>query len=124
MSVRDDDSMPVRVGSVERTAAAREARIGHEVDMRAQGLGTREEPLPRAVGAQNPALSIVVEVRLQDLVEDLLVHGRVFDRNECLDAAVEVTRHPIGRRYEHERLWRRQSVTVTEADDPGVLQEA
>ena len=92
VSVKDPDPVPVRVGCVERAAAAREARIDHEIDMRALRLCSRQEPLPRAVGAQDPALRIVVEVCLHDLVEDLLVHGRVLDRNECLDAAVSRSR--------------------------------
>jgi hypothetical protein len=45
-SVKDADPVAVGVRSVECAAAAGEARIDHEVDMRALRLCSREEPLP------------------------------------------------------------------------------
>ena len=107
-SVKDSQPVAVRAVAVcmQSAAAARETRIDHEVHMGILRLCPRTETLPRAVGAQNPALSIVVQVCLHDLVEDLLVHGGVFDRNQCFHPAVEVAR-PIGRRDEHRGLRRR-----------------
>src|SRR6516165_12439206 len=95
ISVKDPQPVVMRAVSVQRTAPAREARVGHEINMRTQRLGPGEESLPRAIGAQDPALSVVVKVRLHDLVEDLLVHGRIFDWNQRFDPAVQVSRHPI-----------------------------
>src|ERR1700758_2680071 len=59
--------------------------------MTALALGSGEELLPQTVGAQEPALDVIVEVCLHDLAGDLLVPGRVLDWNERLDAAVEVS---------------------------------
>ena len=99
-------SQPVRVpiASMQRAAPAGEARISHEIEMRARGFGSRTLSLPRIVGVQEPALGVVVKVRLHNLIEDLLVHGRVLDWNQCFDAAIEVSRHPIGRRNENRSI--------------------
>jgi len=43
-----------------------------------------------------PALRLVLEQRDHDLVEDLLMDGRILDRNQRLDPAIEVARHPVG----------------------------
>ena len=100
------DPKPVRLPamSVQRAAPAGEARISHEIEMRARGFGSRTLSLPRIVGVQEPALGVVVKVRLHNLIEDLLVHGRVLDWNQCFDAAIEVSRHPIGRRNENRSI--------------------
>src|SRR5262249_61581892 len=69
-------------GSFERFAAARQAWIGHEVLVRVErllavgGCDTRG----RAVGQERPARFVVLEVGDHDLVEHLLVHGRIMDR--------------------------------------------
>ena len=99
-------SQPVRVpiASMQRAAPAGEARISHEIQMRARGFGSRTLSLPRIVGVQEPALRVVVQIRLHNLIEDLLVHGRVLDWNQCFDAAIEISRHPIGRRNENRSI--------------------
>ena len=107
---------------MERAATAGEARVSLELDVWALPLGSGEEPLPQTVGAQDPALRIVVEVCLHDLVEDLLVHGRVLDRNERLDAAVEVSRSQSADEM-NTRVSRRGAEPGAEAHDPGVLQD-
>ena len=56
-----------------------------------------------------------VQVCLHDLVEDLLVHGGVFDRNQCFHPAVEVA-GPIGRRDEHRGL--RQTSSSSFSTEP------
>ena len=68
-------------------------------------------------------MRVVVEVLLHDLVEDLLVHGCVFDRNQGFDATIEVSRHPIGRRDENRGIGRRQRVAGAKAYDPSVLEK-
>jgi hypothetical protein len=93
-------------GSVECTATAGEARVSHELDVWALPLGSGEEPLPQTVGAQDLVLGVIVEVCLHDLVGDLLVHGRVLDRNERLGAAVEVSRIQSADEM-NTRAWRR-----------------
>src|SRR6516165_3441812 len=78
MSVEDSQPLAVCAVSMQCAAAAREARVGHEIYMGAQRFCPREKALPRAVGTQDPALRIVMEVRLNDLIEDLLMHGRIL----------------------------------------------
>src|SRR5262245_30900373 len=81
-----------RGGFFERFATTRQARIGHEVLMGVEGfLSLRGFYAIRgAIGQQFPALLIVLEVRDHDLVEHLLVHGRVEDRAQDLDTAIKV----------------------------------
>ena len=77
-----------------------------------------------AVGAQIPALRLILEIGDHDLVQHLLMHGRIVDRNQGLDAAVEVARHPVRRGDVDLGLRRRQSMTRAEADDAAMLEEA
>src|SRR5687768_5180704 len=77
----------------------------------------------RAVGAQIPALRLVLEIGAHDLVLHLLMDGRIVDRHHGLDAAVEIARHPVRRRDVDLRLRRGQTVPVTEARDTAVLEE-
>ena len=48
-----------------------------------------------AVAVHFPALLIIIEIGGHDLVEDLAVHRRVFDRYECLDPALQIALHPV-----------------------------
>ena len=50
-----------------------------------------------------PALRPVVELRDHDLVQDLLMGGRIFDRPSA-STPIQVARHPVGRRDEHAAL--------------------
>src|SRR5262245_21108162 len=91
--------------------------------MRTLRLGFRDQPLVIAVGAQRPALSVVMEISLHDLIENLLVHRRVLYRNQSFDPPVEVTRHPISRRDEDQGSRRREPVPRPEAYNSSMLQE-
>ncbi len=108
----------------QRLAAPGQARIGHEIGVGRKPLLVGRDPLVRAVRREAPALQRVAQVGHHDLVEDLPVHGRVLDRHQRLDAAVEIARHPVGRADEHLGLVRGQPVAVAEADDAAVLEEA
>src|SRR5687767_2864317 len=79
-------------GSLHGLASARQAGIRHEILVRVEGLLARagDDPLARARGQYPPALLVVEEVRDHDLVEHLLVHRGVEDRQQHLDAAVEI----------------------------------
>jgi hypothetical protein len=90
--------------------------------MSALALGSGEELLPQTVGAQEPALDVMVEVWLHELAEDLLVHGRVLDWNERLDAAVEVWRIQSADEM-NTRASRPGAEPGAEVHDPGVLQD-
>src|SRR6266436_6741455 len=76
------------------------------------------------VGTHGPALPVILQVGDHDLIEDLLVHCRIFHRTEQFDAPVEVARHPVGRRQEYLRFRRRQRLAVAETDDACMLEEA
>src|SRR6516164_8100112 len=109
-----------------RLATPGQARIGHEIVMCAEflltwaGLGAGRG----AVRQELPALLVVLEVGDHDLVEHLLVHGRVDDRAQNFDAAIQVARHHVGGRDVDRRLWMRQSVTGAETIDAAVFEEA
>src|SRR5499433_4135690 len=111
---------------LQRLAAARQAWIGHEVLVRVErllavgGLDTRG----RTVGQERPALFVVLEVGDHDLLEHLLVYGRIVDRAQRLDSAVEVARHHVGGGDVDRRLGVRQAVAGAEAVDAAVLEEA
>src|SRR5882757_9020107 len=109
----------------ERFATTRQARICHEVLVRVEGLLAlgRSYPIRRAVWQQFPALLVVLEIRYHDLVEHLLVHGRIENRAQHLDAAVEVARHHVGGRDVDRGLGMRQAVARAEAVDAAVLEE-
>src|SRR5258708_20527764 len=77
-----------------------------------------------AVGIEPPALRGVAEVRDHELVEHLTVRGIILDRHQCLDAPIEIPRHPVGGADKQFRLRRGQPLTVAEADDTAVLEKA
>src|SRR5580692_6595431 len=77
----------------------------------------------RTISEKLPALLVVLQIRYHDLIEHLLVHGGIEDRAQRLDAAVEVTRHHVGRRDVDRGLCVRQRVTGAEAIDATMLQE-
>src|SRR4051794_12331180 len=104
-------------------AASRQARIGHEICVRAEGVLINYDAMVDAVGCQVPALRLVLQVGDHDLVEDLLVDRWIFDRHQRFDPAVEVPRHPVRRGNEDLGLRRGQAMAVAEADHPAVLQE-
>ena len=68
--------------------------------------------------------SLSLKIRDHDLVEHLLMHGRIEDRAQRLDAAVEIARHHVGRGDVDRGLRVRQAVAGAEAIDAAVLEEA
>src|SRR3984957_13784207 len=85
--------------------------------------GRRFDAARRTVRQQLPALLVVLEIGHHDLVEHLLVYGRIEDRTQRLDAAVEIARHHVGRRDVYGGFRVRQRVAGTEAIDAAVLEE-
>src|SRR6478735_3888440 len=82
----------LRARLLQRLAAARKARIGHEVGMGVEmflALGG-DYALARSVGQDPVGLLVVDQIGDHDLVENLLVDGRIEDRQHDLDAAVEI----------------------------------
>src|SRR4051794_170946 len=79
----------------ERFATARQARICHEILVGVERFLARRGLYARggAVRQELPTLLVILEVCRHDLTEDLLVHGRIEDRAQHLDAPVEVARH-------------------------------
>ena len=106
----------------ERAAPAGQARIGHEIAVRGERPGTGRDPPVVPVGAQGPALRLVLEVGDHDLLEDLPVHRRVLDRHQRLDAPVHVARQPVGRGDKDLGLGRGQAPPGAEAQDAAVLE--
>src|SRR3954467_12574042 len=83
---------------IERFAPTRQARIGHEIFVgveRLLALGCFYA-IRGAVGQKFPALLIVLEVRHHDLIEHLLVHGRIEDRTQYLYPSIQIARHHVG----------------------------
>src|SRR5947209_16193702 len=76
-----------RRGLFERFATTRQARIGHEILVGVEGFLARCGcyAMPGTVRQELPALLVVLEIGHHDLVEHLLVHGRVEDRAQDLD---------------------------------------
>src|SRR4029077_19895943 len=111
-----------RVPSPQRLTSSGQARTRHKVIS-----GTRAVTIEHALVApgrrQTPALQRITEVRHHDFVQHLAVHSRVFNRHQCLDAAVEIARHPIGRTDEHLGSIRGQFVAVAKAHDAAMLEK-
>src|SRR6185312_860431 len=119
----------IQLGSLgallQRGATARQTGVGHEIMMRAEWwVLAWFDTMIRARGVRDPALHIVLEVRDHNLIEDLLMHGRVLDRQQGLETPIHVARHPVGRRDEDLRLARGQRLAGTEADDARMFEEA
>src|SRR5215831_6337016 len=77
-----------------------------------------------AVRQELPALLIVLEIGHHDLVEHLLVHGRIEHGAEHLDATVEGAGHEVGGGDVHRGIRMRQRMAGPEAIGPAVLEEA
>src|ERR1700687_5283312 len=99
---------------LERFATARQARVGYEIFLGVGRLFARRGLYARrgAVGQEPPALLVVLEVGDHDLIENLLMHGRIEDRAQHLDPAVEIARHQIGGRDVERSLPMRQAVAA------------
>src|SRR4029453_3394411 len=74
-------------------------RLPGELELRAVGLLALGRPLPlvAAGGLELAALHVVLEDRVESLVS-LLPALRCLDREQQLDAAIQVARHPVGAR--------------------------
>src|SRR6266852_2816758 len=109
-----------------RFSTAGQAWIGHEIFMGIERLLTGCGLYARrgAVRQELPALLVVLEIGHHDLVEHLLVHGRIEHRAEHLDPAIEVARHEVGGGNVHRSLRVRQRMAGPEAIDPAMLEEA
>src|SRR5579864_4578960 len=79
--------------------------------------GNRRYVPPRAVRSELPSQDVVREVDLEDL-RQATAQSRIGDRDDRLDAAVEVARHEVGRAEEVLRL-----AAVAEAKDARMLEE-
>ena len=91
--------------------------------MGAEAVGTGTRATIAAVRRQVPTLGLVFQARDHDLLENLLVNGRVLDWYQSFHPTVQVTRHPVGRGDEDLGLRGRQAVAVSEADDPAMLEK-
>src|SRR5215467_11501390 len=111
---------------LERFATAGQARIGHEILVGIERFlaGGGLYAHRGAVWQELPTLLVVLEIGDHDLAEDLLVHGRIEDRAQDFDAAVEVARHQVGGGDVDRRALVRQSVAGAEAEYAAVLKEA
>src|SRR4051794_8336622 len=87
LSAIDAAYKAARRGVFERFATAGQARVCHEILVGVEGFLAlaRFYAIRGPVGQQFPALFIVLEIRDQDLIEHLLVHGRIEDRTQHLD---------------------------------------
>src|SRR4051812_25717693 len=103
----------------ERFATARETRIGHEVFVGVEWLFARRglDTHRGAVRQELPALLVVLEICRHDLVDHLLVHGRIENRAQHFDAAVEVARHHVRGRDVERGLAVRQAIAGAETVD-------
>src|ERR1051326_361631 len=111
---------------LERFATAGQARIGHEILVGIERLlaGGGLYAHRGAVWQELPALLVVLEIGDHDLAEHLLVHGRIEDRTQDFDPAVEVARHQVGGGDVDRRARMRQAVPGAEAENAAVLEEA
>src|SRR5260221_7748186 len=110
----------------ERFATTRKARIGHEIFVGIEGLLPFRGfyAIRGAVGQEFPALLIILEIGHHNLLEHLLVHGRVEDRAKHLDPAVEIARHHVGGGDVDRGLGVREAVAGAEAVDASMLEKA
>src|SRR5215210_4903607 len=115
-----------RRGLLERLPASGEARICHEIFVQIERLlaGCRLYADRGAVRQKLPALLVILEVCRHDLIQHLLVHGRIRDRAENLDAPVEIARHHVGGGNVDRRLGVWQAMARPETIYPAVFQEA
>src|SRR6202158_4232052 len=88
-SRRPRAACPVRLGALALAWIGHEIFVGIERLLAGCGLYARRG----AVRQELPALLVVLEIGHHDLVEHLLVHGRIEHRAQHLDAAIEVARH-------------------------------
>src|SRR5208283_4663499 len=121
-----------------RLAAAGETGVRHEIAVRVEpllpglrfaaaapsGLPCRNHASRRAVRENAVALLIVEQIGDHDLIQHLLMHGWVSDRQQRFDAPVEVSRHEIRGGDVEGRARMGQAVAPAERIDARVLEKA
>jgi len=66
--------------------------------VRFERMLARFSPQVRPIRLKVPTLKVVLKVGHHDLIQDLPVNGGILDRNEGLNSAIQVSRHPVGGR--------------------------
>src|SRR6202022_199880 len=114
-----------RTRMFEGFSTAGQTGVGHEVGMRIERLFVfrRFYARARTVRQDLVALLIIDQIGDHDLIKDLLMHGRIENRQQRLDSPVEIALHQVGRRNIDIRLGMRQSVAAAEAINPGMLEK-
>src|SRR5690606_1044687 len=111
---------------LERGSTPGETRVVHEIGVSIKGLLA----LPQAASAVGPirlqfvTLLVVFQIGNHDLVQNLIMDRGIEDRHHDLTPPVEVTRHPVRRGDIDLGLVIRQTISVAETDDTGMLKEA
>src|SRR5664279_273788 len=110
---------------LEGFSTAGQTGVGHEVAVRIKRLfvfGRLYAPA-RTIRQDPVALLIVEQIGDHDLTENLLMHGRIENRQHCLDSAVEIARHEVGRRNINMCLGVRQIMAATKTIHPGMFEK-
>ena len=71
-----------------------------------------------AIGAENPRTAIVLEIGRQNFFDDAAAKLFGLDRKHYFDAAIEISRHPVGAAQEHLLL-----ASFAEDQDTAVFEE-
>ena len=87
-----------RTRMLEGFSTAGQTGVGHEVGMRIKRLFVFRRFYARArTVRQDPvALLIIDQIGDHDLIKDLLMHGRIENRQQRFDSPVEIALHQVG----------------------------
>ena len=85
---------------------------------------SRHDPLARPVWQHPEALLVVHQVRFHDLIEHVLMHSRIEERNERLDPSIEIALHEVRGRNENTGFRMRESIAGAKGINARVLQES
>src|SRR5262249_42426850 len=117
--------VPPSAGAWSAAAARKAASGSRECISHENGLSravpsalARSSALPAAVCIQIPRLAVVRQQNVEN-TRDVVLRSRIFDRDDDLDAVVEVPRHQIGAAEE-----RRGVIRGLENEQSAVLEEA
>ena len=83
-----------------------------------------DNSLARAVRQDPKTLLVIHQIGLHDLIEHVFVNRRVEQRNERLDASIQIALHEIGGRNEHPSLRARQPMAGAKRVDPRMFQKS
>src|SRR5262245_23304885 len=111
---------------LQRLPATRKAWVRQEVLVRVEGIlpFRRRDPLRGAVRLYPPALLVVFEVGDHDLVQDLLVHRGVENRDHGFDTTIEIAWHHVRGADVDGGLRRWQPLAAPKTVNARVLEEA